>query len=116
MTTKKQQNILKNLLGQHNKYLIPTVALSFFTAYLPVTPIVYMRSVFGPVVNSDSLQYLFWLTVLLISALVLNGILDWVRDRVLTAGTISFCSKVDTAIYEKTFQQDDEKWRDGVCE
>ena len=51
MTTKKQQNILKNLLGQHNKYLIPIVALSFFTAYLPVTPIVYMWSVFGPVVN-----------------------------------------------------------------
>ena len=100
MKESKKNHVLKDLLKKHNKYFFPVILFSFFTAYLPVTPIVYMRSVFGPVVNSDSLQYLFWLTMLLIGALILNGVIDWVRDRVMTAGTASFCSKVEKQIYE----------------
>ncbi len=114
MKESKKNHVLKDLLKKHNKYFFPVILFSFFTAYLPVTPIVYMRSVFGPVVNSDSLQYLFWLTMLLIGALILNGVIDWVRDRVMTAGTVSFCSKVEKQIYENTFQQNEGKWSDGT--
>ena len=57
-----------------------------------------MRIVFGPVINSDSIAYLLWLTILLISALVLNAVLEWIRDRVLLAGTISFITKIENVV------------------
>ena len=72
-----------------------------------------MRVVFGPVINSDSIIYLLWLTIVLISALILNAVLEWIRDRVLIAGTLSFVSRLENIVYEMTFEKSQENWRDG---
>ena len=75
-----------DLKKSHKKFFVAAFSLSFFSALLPVAPIVYMRTIFGPVLNSDSLSYLFWLTMLLIFVLLINVINDWLRDRIIFFG------------------------------
>ena len=113
MQNKKKTNVFDDTLEKHKSYIYTLIFLSIFVAYLPVSPIVYMRIVFGPVINSDSIAYLLWLTILLISALVLNAVLEWIRDRVLLAGTISFITKIENVVYEMTFEKNKENWKDG---
>ena len=112
MQNKKKTNVFDDTLEKHKAYIYTLIFLSIFVAYLPVSPIVYMRIVFGPVINSDSIAYLLWLTILLISALVLNAVLEWIRD-VLLAGTISFITKIENVVYEMTFEKNKENWKDG---
>ena len=64
-----------------------------------------MRTVFGPVINSDSISYLMWLFLLLIFALIINGILEWIRDRILLAGGLSFCSELEASVYSHTLEK-----------
>ena len=82
-------------------------------AYLPVAPIVYMRTVFGPVVNSQSLSFLAWLFLLLLFALIINGTLEWIRERILLSGTMSFISGIEDRVFSATFEQNTDKWNDG---
>ncbi len=114
MKKKEKKHLFSQLIEEHKSYLYFAIFLSIFVAYLPVAPIAYMRTVFGPVVNSDSLQYLYWLTLLLISALLLNAVLEWVRDRIMAAGTISFCAKLENHIYAQSFEKGEEAWTDGT--
>jgi len=100
-------------LAQHKRYFYTAFFLSIFVAYLPVAPIVYMRTVFGPVVNSQSISFLIWLFVLLVLALSVNGILEWIRERIVLSGTISFISKIEDRIFSATFEQNIEKWGAG---
>jgi ATP-binding cassette subfamily C exporter for protease/lipase len=113
MQSKKIQNIFESTLDKHKSYFYTLIFLSIFVAYLPISPIIYMRIVFGPVINSDSVAYLLWLTSLLISALVLNAVLEWIRDRVLLAGTVSFITQLENKVYEMTFEKKQENWKDG---
>ncbi len=101
-------------LTAHKSYIYTAIFLSVFVAYLPVSPIVYMRTVFGPVINSQSISFLLSLAGLLILALTINGILEWIRERVLLSGTISFISKLEEKVFSATFEQSQEKWNDGA--
>ena len=55
MQNKKKTNVFDDTLEKHKAYIYTLIFLSIFVAYLPVSPIVYMRIVFGPVINSDSI-------------------------------------------------------------
>ena len=72
-----------------------------------------MRTVFGPVINSDSISYLMWLFLLLIFALIINGILEWIRDRILLAGGLSFCSELEASVYSHTLEKKSNAWRES---
>ena len=106
MSSLKGQDIFTTYINEHKNYVYIAIIISIFVAYLPVAPIVYMRVVFGPVINSQSINFLFSLFMLLLLALVVNGILEWARERVLLAGTISFISKLEDKIFSATFEQD----------
>ncbi len=114
MSSLKGQDIFTTYINEHKNYVYIAIIISIFVAYLPVAPIVYMRVVFGPVINSQSINFLFSLFMLLLLALVVNGILEWARERVLLAGTISFISKLEDKIFSATFEQDGEKWGSGT--
>ena len=87
---KKKRRIYLIRRLKHTKNIFTLIFLSIFVATLPVLPIVYMRIVFGPVINSQSVSFLLWLPDLLISALALNGVLEWIRERVFLAGYIIY--------------------------
>ncbi len=105
---------LDELKQKHRKFLVAAISLSVFSALLPVAPIVYMRSIFGPVLNSDSLSYLFWLTVLLIFVLSINVVNDWLRDRIIFSGVISFTNKLEERVFRTTFETETKNWSKGA--
>ena len=81
MIKKEKTDIFRQAVKAHQKYLYLIVFLSIFVATPPVLPIVYMRAVFGPVINSQSVSFLFSLAGVLIVGLALNGVLEWIRER-----------------------------------
>ena len=101
----KTKKFYTQLLDSHRKYILAAFAITPFIAFLPISPIVYMRTVFGPVINSDSVSYLMWLFLLLLFALIINGILEWIRDRILLAGGLSFCSELESSVYAHTLEK-----------
>ena len=113
MAKPEKLDIFRKQLEEHRSYIYTAVFLSIFVAYLPVAPIVYMRTVFGPVVNSQSLSFLTWLFLLLLFALIINGILEWIRERILLSGTMSFISGIEDRVFSATFEQNVDKWNDG---
>ena len=83
MAMKSKSDVFQRTLREHKGYIFIAIFLSVFIAYLPVAPIVYMRTVFGPVINSQSLSFLLSLAILLVLALIVNGVLEWIRERIL---------------------------------
>ena len=114
MTKSEKSDLFQVTVREHRNYLYLAIVLSIFVAYLPVAPIVYMRTVFGPVINSQSISFLLSLATLLILALIANGILEWIRERVLLSGTISFINKLEEKVFNCTFEQSSDKWSDGA--
>ena len=108
-----EKNLFNVLVKKHKKYFFIALAISPFIAFMPVMPIVYMRTVFGPVINSDSFSYLMWLFILLVFVLVINGILDWIRDRIIVAGTISFISELENHIYKIVLEKKSNPWQES---
>ena len=114
MIKKEKTDIFRQAVNKHQKYLYLIVFLSIFVATLPVLPIVYMRAVFGPVINSQSVSFLFSLAGVLIVGLALNGVLEWIRERVMLSGTISLISSLEEKIFRATFEQKIDRWSDGT--
>ncbi|RZP23432.1 MAG: ATP-binding cassette domain-containing protein [Burkholderiaceae bacterium] len=115
--TKKEQpkknEYIDNLKNSHRRYFLGALILSPMIAFLPIAPIAYMRTVFGPVINSDSLSYLTALACLLIFALIICGILEYIREKILLAGAISFISKLEDKVYDVTLVGPKADWADG---
>ncbi len=113
MTQEKKTDFFRQTLTLHRKYIYLALFVSIFVAILPVLPIVYMRTVFGPVLNSQSLSFLLALAFLLVLGLAINGFLEWVRERVLLSGTVSFVNTLETKIFSSTFEQSIDRWNSG---
>ncbi len=113
MQQDKKTDFFRQTLKLHRKYIYLAIFVSIFVAVLPVLPIVYMRAVFGPVLNSQSLSFLLALAVLLILGLAINGFLEWIRERILLSGTVSFINTLEAKIFSSTFERSIERWNTG---
>ena len=109
-----KSDIFSQAINSHKGYIYTAIFLSIFVAYLPVAPIVYMRTVFGPVINSQSISFLLSLGFLLVLALIVNGVLEWVRERVLLSATISFIGSLEEKVFSSTFEHSSDRWRQGA--
>ena len=85
-------------------YLVLTLVLSIFVGLFALTPIAYMREVYGPVLNSRSHEALYWVTALMLLALVMAGALHWVRQKVLVAASIKLTQQFQRRVFAATFQ------------
>ena len=99
----KKRTELSLLLSKNSKYLNQVFFLTIFSALLPVAPILYMRTVFGPVVNSGSTNFLLWVTAILVLMLTLATVLEYLRGRILFSYTTSITSQLETRIFDSTF-------------
>lgn len=99
----KKRTELSLLLSKNSKYLKQVFFITMFSALLPVAPILYMRTVFGPVVNSGSTDFLLWVTAILVLLLSLATVLEYLRGRILFSFCTSITSKLETRIFDSTF-------------
>mgnify|MGYP001417026872 CR=1 FL=1 len=110
--TKKTE--FRQVIKEHSSYLYAVLVISVFSAALPLAPIVYMRLLFGPVLYSDSIANLAWVTFILVAALTLGGVLEWVRQQIFFSCSVSISNKLDKRVFNSVFTEATENWIDGA--
>lgn len=70
---------------------------------LSLAPIGYMRDVYGPVVDSRSSYTLAMATIILVGALALTGLIDWIRWKVLYAASVNFTQAISPRVFKAVF-------------
>ena len=73
---------------------------TFIGGILSLAPVAYMKEVYGPVINTTSYKLLIYVTIILITFIVISGIMDWVRFKLMQ----SIASNLDKKISEKIFE------------
>lgn len=76
---------------------------SLVVSLLALAPIGYMRDVYGPVLDARSTQTLLWVTLVLVAALLISGILEWARARVLQVASVRFAEAMSARVFQATF-------------
>jgi ATP-binding cassette subfamily C exporter for protease/lipase len=104
MQNSKQQPEIVQAWALLRPYLGLTLVLSIFVGVFALTPIAYMREVYGPVLNSRSHEALYWVTLLMLVALVMAGVLHWVRQKVLVAASMKLTQRFQRRVFAATFQ------------
>lgn len=95
---------LRVVMSKLRSYLGLMFGLSVVVGVLAITPIAYMREVYGPVVTARSESTLAWVTLLLLLALGLAGALEWVRQRVQSAAATRFIGDLGDRALEVSFE------------
>jgi ATP-binding cassette subfamily C exporter for protease/lipase len=90
-------------MWQLKPYVLLAFFLSVFSGLLALAPIGYMREVYGPVVTTRSEWTLAMVTLLLVMALVMAAVVEWVRQRVMSAGSVRLATLLGHRIFEATF-------------
>lgn len=104
---------LSKILKENSSYFYAVFIVSIFSAALPLAPIAYMRALFGPVLFSDSVGNLAWVTLVLIAALILGGLLEWVRQQIFFACSVSISSRLDKRVFNAVFKETSDNWVEG---
>ena len=98
-----QRSELMQAMWQLKPYVLLAFFLSVFSGLLALAPIGYMREVYGPVVTTRSEWTLAMVTLLLVMALVMAAVVEWVRQRVMSAGSVRLATLLGHRIFEATF-------------
>jgi len=104
MSVELKKSELFDALSSLKPYALTCLGISFFLSILYLAPIGYMRDVYGPVINSRSLDTLGWVTALLVLLLITTAALDWLRQRVLIAASVRFSHSLSNRIFDATFK------------
>jgi len=99
----KKETELSFYIKERKEYLQQAFFITIFSAILPIAPIIYMRAVFGPVVNASSIELLAWLSFLLILFLALGGLLEFLRTRIFFGFITSLYRVLEPRIFETAF-------------
>ena len=84
-------------------YFTLALVLSTAIALLGLAPIGYMRDVYGPVIDSRSLHTLAMVTLVLLIAVLMSGLLSWVRARVMSAASVKFAETLSPRVLDASF-------------
>lgn len=104
MKQKETKSELKEALQAVSPFFKRGMAFTVVANFLSLAPIGYMQDVYGSVINSRSHQTLVMVTLLLIGALLLSGLLEWVRGRMCAAAAVEFARKVGPRVFDASFQ------------
>ena len=78
-----KKNEFERVLAACRAHIVPVAAFSFCTNLLMLTMPLYMMQVFDRVIMNHSVNTLVFLTIIAVFALVVMGVLDLVRSRIL---------------------------------
>lgn len=98
-----QRTELMDAMWQLKPYVSLAFFLSIFSGLLALAPIGYMREVYGPVVTARSEWTLAMVTILLVMALAMAAVIEWVRQRVMSAASVRLATILGHRIFEATF-------------
>lgn len=94
---------LMSALWECKIYFQYALIFSIVVNLLSLAPVGYMKDVYGPVLNSRSYHLLMTVTLLLIGFLVVSGIVEWVRGRLLQAASVAINEKLGLRVFEASY-------------
>jgi len=100
----KNQTELKDVIESLNGYIKYALIFSIILGLISLAPVIYMKNIYGPVVNSRSEYTLGMVTILLVGMLLLSGSLEWLRTKIMIKAEKEFVNKLSIRIYEAAFQ------------
>jgi len=100
---------MRTVVKRLRPMLAVAVGFSVAITFLALAPLGYMRDVYGPVIDARSERTLFWVTVVLLLALVMSALVEWARAKVMAAMSIRFAELVSPRLFEATFRADLQK-------
>lgn len=77
---------------------------SFAITLLSLGPIVYMQEVYGRVVNSRNVETLVMLSLLLMTVIVVQELLEWIRTEVLAGAGVDLNVKLAERVFNASFE------------
>lgn len=104
MATKSQKSVVKETVMQLRPHVAKAAYLSLITMLLSLVPVWYMRDVYGPVIDSGSLQTLGVVTLLLGFSFVISGLLSIVRSRVFGAASVRLADQLSWYVFFASFR------------
>ena len=84
-------------------YVVLALGFSTVITLLQLAPIGYMRDVYGPVMDSRSEHTLWMVTLILVAALAMTAVLEWVRGRIMAAAAVKFSERMGQRVFDATF-------------
>jgi ATP-binding cassette subfamily C exporter for protease/lipase len=94
---------LRLALEAHRPALLRAFWFSLVASLLVLAPVVYMFEVYGRVVDAQSMQTLFWLTVLVVWVYIVMEVLEWARAELLRGASVKFDKKMSPRVFTAMF-------------
>lgn len=104
MSTRDVKGELRTALEELKPYFVWSFVFTVIGSLLSLAPVGYMKDVYGPVINSRSYQVLMAVTLLLVWFLVLSGVLDWLRYRMLSAAARRFNEVMGRRVFDAAYE------------
>jgi len=95
---------IKKFVEDSKKLIKLSLIISIIINLISLTPVVYMKNIYGPVVNSSSVHTLSVVTLVLVAMLILSGIFEWIRFEILKIISENFTERFSRRIYETSFK------------
>jgi ATP-binding cassette, subfamily C, bacterial EexD len=94
---------LRESLGRLRQAIVAVALFSFFINLLMLVPPIFMLQMFDRVLASGSIPTLVMLLVVAVGLLIVMGMLDWARNRVLVRAGSRFDAMLDRRLFDATF-------------
>ncbi|MCG5538614.1 type I secretion system permease/ATPase [Halorhodospira sp. 9622] len=99
----QEQGELRACLGQLKQAIIAVAAFSFFINLLMLVPPMFMLQMFDRVLSSGSVETLVMLLVVAVGLLIVLGLLEWSRNRVLVRAGGRLDGMLGSRLFDATF-------------
>ncbi|MCG5533001.1 type I secretion system permease/ATPase [Halorhodospira sp. 9621] len=97
------QGELRQCMGQLKQAIIAVAAFSFFINLLMLVPPMFMLQMFDRVLSSGSVETLVMLLVVAVGLLIVLGLLEWSRNRVLVRAGGRLDEMLSNRLFDATF-------------
>ena len=95
---------LRTTIRSLRPYFVQAVGFSIAITLIAISPIAYMREVYGPSMDARSTTALYWVTSILVLLLLTSTVLDWIRFKILQACSNAFAARLSQRVFDATFR------------
>ena len=95
---------LREIIKFLEPIIIKTLVISIIINVISLAPVLYMKNIYGPVVNSESNFTLLMVTIILLLMILLSGALEIIRFKILSMVGLILSEKLSKRLYQSSFE------------
>ena len=103
MIEKFSKSEVIKIIWKDSKIIRLCLYFTVIASILSLAPVVYMKDVYGPVINTGSMTLLTYSTIILIVFISISAILDWVRFKLLQSIATNLDDNIGGKIFEISY-------------